>query len=339
MGNLERRSAAKTMNSKVINFKGKNYKVYDPGELLVSDDGFLLDQLDESLEVMRYTKLGSHIRSKYGISAEDYYVIVVLHGDKSKLPNVCHHPECNNRTGFRSLSSKGIVYGEYCSRSCKQRDLIDNKGHIFKDHNWASARTLKQVQEGKNPFQGQKGSELSRRVQLERIANGTHHLAGPNSYDLHSRITKGMIESGTHAFSGEKGSKLQSQLQRKRVQEGTHQWLGDHNHLSLMKGHRTFLLNKYSKSDQLVLYYSVFSSKPDIIKIGVTRDIEMRKLFSSTEFSSEEYEECYELKVGSRDEIANLEYDIKVHFYDQRESGLEYFSKNLLSEIIEFINK
>ena len=78
---------------KVVNYKGKSYNVTDPGKLIYSKTKFvdkehklpqILDQLDNLCEIKRYRV--KYLRNKYNITELDYYIIVVLEGDESKLP-------------------------------------------------------------------------------------------------------------------------------------------------------------------------------------------------------------------------------------------------------------
>jgi hypothetical protein len=82
-------------------------------------------------------------------------------------------------------------------------------------------------------------SEMSRRCQLERVANGTHHLLGPDS-------NRKRINNGTHHFLNG-GAALQRNL--KRIANGTHNLVGETNpvHAQIAAGTHHFQTNNPSK--------------------------------------------------------------------------------------------
>jgi hypothetical protein len=88
--------------------------------------------------------------------------------------------------------------------------------HPWLDRENQSARAIKRVAAGTHPFSGDRGSELSKKVQLSRVAAGTHHLLGG---DVQRKSNAKRIADGTHHF-------LSGDIQRQMVEDGTHPFLG-----------------------------------------------------------------------------------------------------------------
>lgn len=84
----------------------------------------------------------------------------------------------------------------------------------------ARQMNLERVAKGTNPWAGKKGSEHSRKLQLRRLADGTHQFS--NS-EFQSKQARKQYERGTHPFLNKE---WQSQNQRKLVAKGEHNFLG-----------------------------------------------------------------------------------------------------------------
>ena len=66
-------------------------------------------------------------------------------------------------------------------------------------------------------------SDLSRKVALRRIAEGTHNF---NS-DFSKEVQAKRLQEGTHNFQGEQGSRNALQRNKKLVELGKHPWAGE----------------------------------------------------------------------------------------------------------------
>ena len=75
-------------------------------------------------------------------------------------------------------------------------------------------------------------SNLSRKVALRRIAEGTHNF----SSDLSKEVQAKRLREGTHNFQGEQGSRNALHRNKKLVELGKHPWAGE-----LGKKHNTEL--------------------------------------------------------------------------------------------------
>ena len=87
--------------------------------------------------------------------------------------------------------------------------------HPWVDRDQQRSRALQRVEAGVCPFSGDSGSKLSRRVQLARVEDGTHHLLGG---EIQRKTNASRVEDGTHHFLG-------GAIQRKMVEDGTHPFL------------------------------------------------------------------------------------------------------------------
>lgn len=66
-------------------------------------------------------------------------------------------------------------------------------------------------------------SELSRKVALRRIAEGTHNF----SSELSKQVQSKRLKEGTHNFQGEQGSRNALHRNKKLVELGKHPWAGE----------------------------------------------------------------------------------------------------------------
>lgn len=217
-------------------YKDKKYQVYNPG-IIISEEFKFVDQLDKNLITVDSNKKCRYIYGRYGITIEDYYIIVVYLGDPLKRPK-CKCRRCENFTKF---DSKNLRYRSYCSRSCVATETNlsgmengSNKWIITNRINW------------ENPFKGEKGSKMSR--------------------DLQNKLVK----EGRHPWSGENGSNLQ----KTRLKNGSHPFLKKENRIS---GSKKLFENKGDSDDICTLYLAKENKNPKMIKIGVTINIESRK--------------------------------------------------------------
>lgn len=155
----------------------------------------------------------------------------------SELWNIVDSPTWANRipeTGGGIGNGGGSAISE--NTSLQNRMRVDAGTHPWVNKEQQKLRALKRVEEGVCPFAGEAGSELSKRVQQERVADGTHHLLGGEiqrrsnaervangtHHLLGGALQKKMVEDGTHPFlSGE----ISKRTQQERVQNGTHHFL------------------------------------------------------------------------------------------------------------------
>lgn len=277
-----------------ILYKGKEFVVYNPGELLVDETtGRLLDQLSEDKSKLIGYRKQLYLMNTYSITPEDYYIIVVLYGDESLKPT-CKLDSCNNIPKFNIDT---MSYRDFCCRShvATYTNLIGmangtNRWIITNRENWI------------NPFSGKFGSELSRSVQLR------------------------LVDEGRHPWSGERGSKLQ----REKLNNGTHPFLKRETEI---KGARRLFELKGSPDDKCYFYIAEENKNPGVIKIGVTSDISKRKGHFGNYYNKYEV-----ILTDTRMKIAEVEFLVKMNFIGRTLKGDEYFSQDMKSEILDFVN-
>jgi hypothetical protein len=126
---------------------------------------------------------------------------------------------------------------------------------------------IRQINSGTHPLT----SELAKRTNRNRIANGTHHFLNDEwAIDCSDRAKK-RVTDGNHNFMGKSGSDLQNELLRqgrhssqidgaakrvternlKMVEEGTHPWVGE-THSNRMKELAAKRLAEGSHNSQVI---------------------------------------------------------------------------------------
>jgi len=113
------------------------------------------------------------------------------------------------------------------SRKVQLDKIANGTHHFLGDTN----PVYKQLESGTHPFSGPDhnkkmitagkiGGEASRKVQLDKIANGTHHFLGDANPSKQRSI------DGTHHFYNKE---VAHERNLKRIREGTHSFIGDTN--------------------------------------------------------------------------------------------------------------
>jgi hypothetical protein len=77
---------------------------------------------------------------------------------------------------------------------------------------------LRRIAEGTHNF----SSELSKEVQARRLQEGTHNFQGKQGSLNAVQRNKKLVELGKHPWAGEKGSEHNSKVAKERVKSGTH---------------------------------------------------------------------------------------------------------------------
>lgn len=305
---------------KLVSYKGKEYNVRNSGEILRNEKGYLMDQLSDDPNKCMGQKRKAYIRNVYGLSEEDYYIIVCLDGDPSRLQD-CPYEGCTNKVKFGSLNGTDRLFSRGCcekhSRSLAEREnnriRVENGTHILLSQN-RSGHFIK----GKDYY-----SSVASERAIRQVNNGLHPWAGENGTRLfHKRVEEGSIFLFNTEFS--------SNLQKERISKGVHQF--QDKEISI-KADRTIFLNKGDINDECYFYISKVKGDKDNFKIGVTSDPEYRMKFHHME----EYESLEIKRTSDRTTIANLEYEVKLKFKDFTSKGTETFPNYMREEIENFI--
>lgn len=337
------------MTDKLINYKGITYKVINPGSILTKDNGVLLDQLDPTLPEIPYFR-ARYIRSKYGITVEDYYCIVVLEGDNSDAA-LCKYPGCNKPVKFRSIT-EGYLKGCCASHS----SYLQAKRNIEEGTNPFSGAATKEyrkqwIAEGKYYAASNKNKERMRNANLENSKNGTNPFL--KKFGLQQKL----LNEGRHSSQNELASKKRSNTMRRltkegkcigsklarakslsatkdRVSNGIHEF---QNIETLIIADKNRFLKKGLLDDRCYLY--IAKTFNGLLKIGVTKDLDYRydmsKVVSSHDLS---YKFISLVATNTRLIVAELECKIKLKFKNFIRHGTEYFDISISDELFNEID-
>lgn len=293
-----------------VNYRDKIYNVTNPGEILTDERGYILDQLDENLpKVGRYR--GPYLFSKYGLTEFDYYIIVVFGGDFEKLPK-CEFEGCDKYKQFNHLlnTKKEPIFELGC---CKEhtRILI----------NRISGRRL--IEEGRSPIIKALSSPMTDERRMR------HHNAALKQ-----------VKEGRHPWQSLNRSKkileAQNTLKNNLLEKGLEYKTAFNSLDEVLLNDKITFENRGDKSDKCYLYITYLDNRPDVIKIGVTINIEVRK---HAKYHNSRYINTKVLYESTRDIISNLEYSIKKNFMKDIVLGTETFPINLKDSILEFIKE
>lgn len=309
------------MNKKIITYKGVTYVVTSPGEIiydlnLIGKKGNplqILDQLDNLSVIGRRSRV-KYLKDKYNLTELDYYIIVVLEGDESKLP-VCSYVnpktkvKCNNLQKFRSLApTRGNIFYDGCNdhisnvaaqikqKECYKRGVTglqkaNRRSKVWRDKLSKSAK--KQMQEGNSIF----SPDNIRRPDIKK----------PISNIKISGYNKIFTELGI-----------------------------DRNNASiedLILIDKKMFLNKGDLNDTCY-YYVVFFDNSNIFKLGVTSNIDSR---IKRGYHGLKYDKLSVLFESTREIIAELEYKVKIKYKDYICFNNEGFSIDIKDEILNYI--
>lgn len=307
------------MKTEIVRYKGKDYTVYNPGEIIKVGDKhsrLIIDQLLDGVTPMRLINkrsLSYYIELNYGITAEEYYIIVVFRGDDSKIP-LC--PICGKRIPFSS-----VIRG-YLNKTCRSKECA----HILSEKKkWEPGGAYERNHNLR--------SQISRRICKEQIKNGTHNFQNPDGTWKSSEVQLKLSEEGRHHWLSENGY---SEKARERNLEWNRLGINPfQSNFPTLKADRNVFLSKGELTDKCYFYLAMWDEDNSSIKIGVTINLESRK---NLKFKKSEkcYSDITEIYSDTRLVIAELEYQIKLHFYGKAVKGTETFPIEMKGEILEF---
>ena len=309
-------------------YKGKSYTVTNPGELVYEtvkrtrsgksyDYRMVLDQLQGLKHIGPYVK--KYLQKNYNISELDYYIIVVLRGDINKLPK-CSYVNPYN--------------GKVCNKLAKFKGNFNEKRHgasLFydgcEDHVInASAQNKQKIAYAKGITGLQKADRSSkvwrnrlREHALKQMAEG-NSIFSPDEVrrpDIKKPISNIKI-SGYNLIAQELGVNINS---------------ASIDELILIDKYN--YLKKGDSKDTCYLYIA-YLSDTDIVKVGVTTDTLSR---FKRGYQGKVYVNLETLFTGSRIQVAELEYLVKMKFKDKICLGNEGFSKEVEKDIRLFIKE
>lgn len=315
------------MEQEIIEYKGKQYKVTNPGELiyetkLITKYGRtfntyrLLDQLQELKPIGNCSKI--YLKKTYGLTELDYYIIVVLRGDIEKLPKCTY---INPYTG------------EICNEPAKFKgSLIKYKDKLFCDgcnkHSINAAAQNSQREAYKKGITGLQKADRSSKVWKEKLRqHALKQMEEGNSIFSPDEIRKPGIPKPISSIkiSGYNliAEKLGIEPNTATIEE-------------LILIDRENYLRKGEPDDICIYYLAYLENEPKTIKLGVTTDLSAR---SKKGYHGKEYIKTEILFEGTRVQVSNIEYEVKMKFKDSINLGNEGFSLDIEKEIREFIKE
>lgn len=309
------------MNKKIIKYKDTIYNVTSPGEIIydiniVGKKGNplqILDQLD-NLSVIGRKSRKKYLKNKYNLTELDYYIIVVLEGDESRLP-VCSYinpktkVKCNNPQKFRSLAPKrGNIFYDGCE-----------------DHIINVAAQIKRRECYKKGITGlQKADRRSKTWREKLRKHAIKQMQEGNSIFSPDDIRRSDIKKPTSNIKVSGYNKIFDELNIDRNNAAIE---------DLILIDKKMFLNKGNLNDTCY-YYVVFFDESNIFKLGVTSNIDSR---IKRGYHGLKYDKFSVLFKSTREVIAELEYKVKLEYKDYICFNNEGFSIEVKDEILNYI--
>lgn len=310
-------------------YNGRTYIVTNPGEIIYDSVTSkrkipklrivrILDQLNGLSEVG--TKRKKYLLEKYNLTELDYYIIVVLEGDSSKLPECSYidpkiKEKCNNKKKFRSLiptKQNSDFFYDGCS-----------------DHVANVAAQIKQREAYKKGITGLQKAD--RRSKIWRYRLREHALK-------QIKEGKSILSANYIEINGIKRSKHQMTVSD--YNETASQLNLTKEDLSIIENlilvDKYMFLNKGLSDDSCIYYLTEFRERKDVFKLGVTSNPDYR---SRSKYHGLTYENFTIMFTSTREIIAEIEYKIKMKFKDYICLGNEGFSISIKDDIIKCIKE
>jgi len=323
-----------------VNYKNKTYTVTCPGKLVYSSVKFvkgcrsdkrheIVNQLNgcEELDLLPRETRENYLRRVYDLSEFEYYIIVVCLGDENKLPRCTYiNPytgeKCNHPREFRSLTP-----GKY-QRTGRRAGIFFDGCSNHKNN--AAAQNAQRENYKKGVTGLQKADRRSKKWR-EKL----------------SRSAKKQMERGDSIFSPDdvrrpdlKNWKFyQSNPSIDSIKEIIKELDLDEYNLSIENCiliDKINYLRKGNPEDICYYYIADFEENDGIFKLGVTIDISKR---INKEYHGFKYKNPDIIATGTRVEIAELEYKVKIKFRDYIILGNEGFDLKHRDEILNYIKE
>lgn len=310
--------------SKVI-YSNVEYTVYNPGELLLGDDGYLLDQLKEGVPRMgRYRRV--YLKEKYNLTEEDYYLIVVCDGDRKNLPE-CQYEGCHERVKFNQLlpASKIPVLAKGCcdnhTRSVNFSLTKEKWGDKFLENLKNADYSYRNTEEYR---------EMHRQYALKQVEEGTHPWLRKNSLEFRRKA----IEEGKNTIVNMwKAKKELNNPEKEAIDIYDPAKMRDIDYVLFSE--RESFKNRENITDICEFYVAFLDDER--FKIGVTKNLINRA--EKNRYHGLKYKNPISLYKNTRDIIADLEYLVKKTFIKRVALGTETFHMKDYDEIMSFIKE
>lgn len=303
-----------------IIYKGILYNVTNPGELLIDEKGYLLNQLRYDLKPFgRYR--GEILKNLYKLTELEYYIIVVLFGDESKLPK-CTFENCKEPRKFNGLlpRKKVPIFSLGCcfehSRTIANRNtaiILNQRGHYLNmtgpivDDKFRQIKregALRQVAEGKHPWQKK---------------NRKPGIGNPDCF----KNMWDAIDKSRRALRNEAGEVLDIYDPQKMI-----------NLEYVLVSERDSYKYRGSPSD-ICIFYVTGLTDVSKFKIGVTKDL--RRRANTSRYHGLKYINSIAVFTTDRYTAAEFEYCVKKEFISYSVIGTETYSRDHLEQVLDYI--
>lgn len=298
---------------KNITYKDKEYTVYNPGEILFGrNKKILLDQLLDGVTPIPRKKLGGikpYLFDKYNLTQEEYHFIVVQLADVNNIPKcpICSKP--------RKLIS--IVKGY---------DLTCGSNECIVSHKEITKRKPGGAYERNHDLR----SKISRNICIEQIKNGTHNFQNPDGSWKSKEVQDNLVKQNKHHWLSCNGY---SEIARERNLKWNELGINPfQSNFVTLKADLKYFLSLGNPEDSCSFYESKPIGNDSVFKIGVTSDLSRRSNFRGERC----YSEITELYSGTRSEVAEIEYKVKLKFYGKAVKGTETFPVEMRDEILNY---
>lgn len=325
------------MNKEIITYKNKQYEVTNPGILMYSSTKLsrgkascrypeIVDQLDNCSEIPYHPGRIGYLKEKYNLTELEYYIIVVCKGDESKLPRCSYvNPytgeKCNEPKKFRTL-----VPGRF--QRTKVRMGIFHEG-CEKHANNAAAQKA-QRENYKKGVTGLQKADRKSSVWREKL----------------SKHAKKQMKEGRSIFSpGEvRDSEIPSAASFGTNSIDVYKNIAKENNIpcdeltieNMILMDKLRYLEKGNSTDLCTYYITLLEGRDDVFKVGVTIDVNRR---IKTDYHGFYYTNTIKLFTSTRENIADLEYKVKLKFKDYIILGNEGFDISVREEMLKFIKE
>lgn len=338
------------MNIEIVKFNGKDYLVYNPG-IILRDGKKVIDQLKDGITVMPKS-LNIYIKKNYNLTPEEYYIIVALRGDNS-IKGYCQYPGCGKKLDFVKII-QGYRVG-CCSSHGHYLQCIRNIDEGTNPIGGELGKKLREklIREGRFYGSSKENSERMRKLNLEKSKNGT------NPFLSKFGLQKSRIENGTHNFQKEENRKNTSDRLKQLAKEGKHAFqskdlikknknriknlteIGEFHLQKLdnkIKANKNSFINRGNTKDKYHFY--IAETESGLLKIGCTDSINGRVRRSNERyFNDDSYVTIDSLFTGSKVEVAEIEYQVKLEFSKFAIKGTEFFNMDMKYKILTKINE
>jgi hypothetical protein len=321
-------------------YKNRKFNVTQPGKLVYSTVTFvkgcrtdkrmeIVDQLNgcKELTEWRYRSREGYLKEYYDITERDYYIIVVCLGDENKLPRCTY---TNPYTGEKCTQFK-----EFRSLTPMKFQRTGRRAGIFfdgcKDHKNNAAVQNAQRENYQRGVTGLQKADRRSKVWREKLRKSAkRQMERGDSIFSPDSVRRPDIKSCKECVANPSISSVKEVIADLGLVDHD---LSVENCILIDKLN---YLRKGSPDDTCYYYIAEFEGDSSYFKLGVTINLNKR---INRDYHGFRYKNPTTLMTGTRIEIADLEYKVKMKFKEYIVLGNEGFDLKYKDEILEYINE